>query len=77
MIEIIILILAFPVGFLIAWLAHDELVQGRRYLGILIIASFSAGIWFYLIGEKTLLFSSLFILIVAAISFVKSYTATP
>ncbi len=70
--EIIILLLAIPVGYLIAWLSYDELAAGRKWFRILIITSILAGIWFYLIGMKHIAFTSGFILIVSLISLIKS-----
>jgi len=36
---VFILVLAFPVGYLLAWLAKDELVAGRKWFIILVIVS--------------------------------------
>ena len=35
--EILTLVLAFPVGLFIAYLAKDELIMGRKYFKILLI----------------------------------------
>jgi|GEM_PF-1385448 len=69
--NLIILVLAIPVGYLVAYLCRDELVQGRRwfrlisyvfaFLGILLIA-------FRMYVEGL---SSLFISIVALVALVK------
>ena len=70
--EIIILILAFPLGFLIAWLARDELIEGREYFKILVIMSAIGiiGTWIY--GQKAGAWSFGFIFIVGLISLTKS-----
>ena len=52
MIEWIILLAAIPVGYLIAYLAKDELIQGRKWFRILIIAGFLAGAWLYITGNQ-------------------------
>ena len=70
--EIIILLLAIPVGFWIAWLARDELVQGKKWFRILIIASILGIIWFWLTGLDHISWASGFILIVSFISLIKS-----
>ncbi|MCH7568814.1 MAG: hypothetical protein IIA87_05320 [Nanoarchaeota archaeon] len=70
--EIIILALAVPSGFLIAWLAKDELIQGRKWFRILIISSILFGIWFYLIGQSYIVWVFGFILIVSLIGLIKS-----
>tara|TARA_Y100000034_G_scaffold132001_1_gene193969 strand:+ start:6159 stop:6416 length:258 start_codon:yes stop_codon:yes gene_type:complete len=69
---VVVLILAVPVGYLIAWLARDELVSGRKYFRILIIGSILAGIWFYLVKRIDLVLSMGFLLIISLISLVKS-----
>jgi len=73
LLEIILLILAVPVGFLLAWMARDELVQGRKWFKILIIVGVVLGIWFYLTGLDVESFSSFFVAIVSLVSYVKSF----
>jgi len=70
---IIILALAIPAGYLIAWLARDELVIGRKWLKILIlISAFLFG--FFLLGEQRYVaWTGLFILVVSFISLIKSF----
>lgn len=72
LIEIIILLLAIPSGYLIAWLARDELKDGRKWFRILIIASMISGIWFYLIKLFYISLTLGFIFIVSLISLIKS-----
>ncbi len=71
--EILILALSIPVGFLIAWLARDELVQGRRYFAILFIASVSVSIWFFLTKNYSISLTTLFIASVSLTSYIKSF----
>lgn len=70
---IIILALAIPAGYLIAWLARDELVDGRKWFKILIlISAFLFG--FFLLGEQRYVaWTGLFILVVSFISLIKSF----
>lgn len=72
LLETIILAWGIPAGFLIAWLARDELVDGQKWFKILIILSFILGIWLYLTGFYAGAWTSGFIVIVSLISLVKS-----
>ena len=69
--DLILLILSIPVGFLIAWLARDELIQGRRYIFCLGFISFIALLVFY--SDILFALSFGFITIVSWISILKSY----
>ena len=71
-IEIIILILAVPVGYLIAWMARDELENGKKWFRILIIISVIGAIGFWLYGRRAEALTSGFIVIVSLISLLKS-----
>jgi hypothetical protein len=71
--QICLLVLAIPVGFLIAWLCRDELLSGRVWFRVLIIVSILSAIYFYLIGNSVITFSCLFILIISLVSFIKSF----
>lgn len=72
-VEILVLIAAIPAGFILAWLARDELVEGREWFRIIIIASvvLAVGAWIFGFGRYISL-SLAFIAIVAFISLVKS-----
>jgi hypothetical protein len=72
MFEILLLVLAIPAGFWIAWLARDELVQGRKWFRILIIVSIIGIIGFWIYGFPYISFTMGFILIVSFISLAKS-----
>ena len=71
--ELLILVLAVPVGFLLAWLGRDELIEGRVCFRILIITSILGGAWFFLIGQRSIGYTFGFVLIISVISFVKSF----
>jgi len=71
-IEILIVLLAIPIGFLIAWNARDELKQGKEWFRVLMIASVIVGIWFYLTGDQYITWTSLFIFVTSLISLIKS-----
>lgn len=73
LIEIIILILAIPAGFLIAWMANDELVAGRKWFVTLIVLSLIVGMGGFLFGENVVSWTCGFILIVSFISYFKSF----
>ena len=70
--EIIILLLAVPVGYLIAYWTRDELVQGRKWFKVLIVLAVLTGICFFLIGEKAMVWTSGFVFISTFVSLVKS-----
>lgn len=70
--EIIILALAFPVGYLIAWLGSDELKDGKKWFRVLIIGSLLLGLWFYLTGSVMESWTMGFVFVVSLVSFVKS-----
>ncbi|HLF53813.1 MAG TPA: hypothetical protein VI544_01410 [Candidatus Nanoarchaeia archaeon] len=70
-IEIILLILAVPVGFLIAWMARDELKNGRKWFRAIFITFFSFGGLFWIYGLDYLALTCAFIAIVGLISFIK------
>ena len=71
--ELIILLLAIPAGYLIAWLARDELISGRIWFIALIIVSIFIGMLFYFIGIKYISWTAGFVLIVSFTSLIKSY----
>jgi drug/metabolite transporter (DMT)-like permease len=73
LIEIIILLLAVPARFLIAWMARDELVDGRKWFAALAVVSFILGALFFILGKNEIGLSLAFILVVSLISYWKSF----
>lgn len=71
MLDFILLLLAIPVGFLIARLARDELIQGRNYLLTLIILCFVLMSVF--LGNEVFVLTLGFMSIVGWISYLKSF----
>lgn len=71
--EIIILLVAIPIGYLIAWLARDELLTGRRWFFILAITSFILAAFFLFIKNAMIAFALFFLTIIAFISYKKSF----
>ncbi|MBU0760967.1 MAG: hypothetical protein KJ600_05685 [Nanoarchaeota archaeon] len=71
--ELIVLLLAVPVGFLLAWLARDELVIGRKWFNALIVVGVIVGGWSFLIGQKAIALTCAFIVLVTFVSLVKSF----
>ena len=72
LLEILILVLAFPIGYLLAWLARDELVAGRKWFKIIVLASSISAIIFVFFN-LTIALALAFISIVTIISLIKSY----
>ena len=70
--DIIILLLAVPVGYLIAWLARDELIEGQKWFYRIMIVCLFVALWSAVTMRMTILLTCLFILIVAHISYLKS-----
>ncbi len=70
--SLILLILAVPSGFLIAWLCRDELVAGKRWFKILVALGLLTFILFFFLGNYAIALSGLFISIVSLVSFIKS-----
>ncbi len=70
---LIIIALAVPTGFLIAHMARDELVLGRKWFRIIFTASFIAGLWFFLIGVEYIALTLFFIVIFSLINYIKSF----
>lgn len=71
-IEIILLLLAFPAGYLIRWMAKDEIKAGRKWFVALICLFSVIGLIFLLNGTYYVALTSLFMIIVAGISLIKS-----
>ena len=71
-VEILILAAAIPTGFLITYLARDELIQGRKWFMVLIIAGIILGVTFYIMKRTPESLTSLFIAIVSFVSYKKS-----
>jgi len=71
--SIFLLLLAIPVGYLIAGLAKDELIEGRKWFKLLTLTGFLLGVVFLILGWIPEAFSSLFMGIVSFVSFIKSY----
>jgi ABC-type Fe3+ transport system permease subunit len=70
--EIVILLLAVPVGFFIAWLTKEELRMGRKWFRILIVVSLIGIIGFWIYGVSYVSWTFGFIGIVSTISLVKA-----
>jgi len=69
----ILVALAFPVGFWIAWLARDELISGRKWFRILIITGIAILIVFLSAREYAATGTGVVISIISGIAYWKSY----
>ncbi len=72
LLAILILILSFPSGYLLAYLCRDELIAGRKWFKLLALISFILAIVF-LFFNLTIALACIFISIVSLISLSKSY----
>ena len=72
---VIILILAFPVGYLLAWLARDELVAGRKWFIALAVVSIIAAIpvAFFVSIKLPIILTLFFIAIICLMAVWKSH----
>ena len=70
-IDILILVLAIPTGYLIARMASDELVAGRKWFKILFILGTVLGLFFWFYGIRHAALTCLFIAIASLVSLIK------
>tara|TARA_Y100000310_G_C20627362_1_gene786688 strand:+ start:707 stop:928 length:222 start_codon:yes stop_codon:yes gene_type:complete len=70
--ELIVLLLAIPVGLFIVRLTKDELKIGRKYFRALVIVSLIGIIGFWIYGRPVEAWSMGFVGIVSLVSLVKS-----
>ena len=68
----IVILLGIPIGYLVAWLCRDELVEGRNWFKVIIFVAILIGIVMAIIGEDVILWTMLFITIVTFVSLLKS-----
>ena len=71
-IEIILLVLAIPVGYLIAWMARDELLDGKKWFKMLVVASLVLGGLLWIFGFAYISLTFVFMAIVSFVSIIKS-----
>ena len=69
--QILLLLIAIPIGFLIKYLTPEELKSGQKYFKAIIIVSIIAGVFFFIEEETYITWTSAFIVIVALISLKK------
>lgn len=69
--EIILLLLAIPTGFILAWLAKEELREGRKWFKTLVIASAALASFFWIFGVRYASLTLVFIAIASLISLIK------
>lgn len=68
-----LLLLAIPVGLLVAWLTRDELIAGRTWFQRIVSGSFVLALTAFASGWKAEASTLLFLSIIAFISYVKSF----
>ncbi len=68
----ILLILALPIGYLLAYLTRDELVKGRKYFKLIILMSSVLAVIFLFFNSIVSL-GLIFMSLVTLISLAKSY----
>ena len=70
---LVVLLIAIPVGFLIAWLARDELIVGRKWFKALMVLALITGIILAFLQEYAIVLTCIFMFIVAFVSYRKSF----
>lgn len=71
-ISIILLVLAIPVGYLIAWMCKDELKQRAKWFRLIVILSIALALFFWLYGFGYIALTCMFMAIVSFISVIKA-----
>ena len=73
LVAFVVLILSIPVGYLLAWLCRDELVQGKKFFEVIMAVFALIAVIILLFGNYVITLTAVFILICALISLVKGY----
>ena len=73
LLSVLLLVLSVPVGFLIAWHARDELVQGRKWFKIIMNVAELAVLILVALDELAGVLTCAFIIVVAYVSYRKSF----
>ncbi len=71
--NLLFLLLAIPIGYLIAWLARDELIAGKKFFKALIGAAAILIVIFSFFGNLYIVLTLIFISVVSFVSLKKSY----
>lgn len=71
--EILVWVLAVPVGYLIAWLCRDELLAGRKWFKVLVVFGTVFGTGACLFGFWEIGWSLGFAAVVSFVSYLKSF----
>jgi uncharacterized membrane protein len=69
--DIFLLVLAIPAGFLLSWMAKDELKEGKKWFKALFIISLILTVLFLIYGISYAALTSAFVAIVSLISLIK------
>jgi len=69
--DIFLLVLAIPAGFILAWLAKDELKDGKKWFKALFVISLILTGVFWVYGISYAALTSAFVAIVSLISLIK------
>lgn len=72
-VSLVLVALAIPVAYLIAWMASDELIVGRRWFSTLVWVFALVAVISTFYGNYVFMFSSVFVVILAFVSQIKSH----
>jgi len=70
--DILLLVLAIPAGFLLSWMAKDELKEGKKWFKALFVISLVLTGVFWVYGISYAALTSAFVAIVSLVSMIKS-----
>ncbi len=76
MTELLIILSAIPLGYLLAWLSREELVPGRAWFRRLMVVSLVIGGMLLLYGQPEGLTMGVFLAILAFIAYIQSFKAS-
>ncbi len=73
MLDLLVILSAIPLGYLLAWLAREELIPGRVWFQRLVVISLAlgGGLWAY--GVRAGLALGMFLAILAFIAYCQSF----
>jgi len=75
LITILILVTSFPIGYLLAYLTKDELIDGRKYFIVVAIIGLILSLIFGFLGKLVIVLTLFYMVIVSLICIWKSYDA--
>ncbi len=73
LLEILIFVASFPIGYLLAYMTKEELASGRKWFKLIIPLAFIIGLLFIFFKQYYITLTCAFIIILTSISLIKSF----